>query len=426
MTEELKLEYMSLSALRRARRNPKDHDLGQLGRSMNRWGYTNPVMIDERTGRLVAGHGRLDELQSRKARGEAPPSRIKEEGGDWFLPVIRGMEFRSDEDAEGYVIADNRHVELGGWNDTGLAEVLADLAAADALEGVGFDEDEVDALLASLNESESDGLTDPDDVPEPPEEPVTKRGDVWILGRHRVGCGDATSVADVGRVLDGESPFLCVTDPPYGVSYDPAWRNRAAAEGKLAYASRRIGQVSNDDRADWSEAWVLFPGDVIYSWHPPGADSLVHAAALQDSGFVLRMQIIWAKSNFPIGRGDYHVRHEPCWYAVRNGKAAYRTLDRTQTTLWEINLDKNVEGGHSTQKPIECMARAIRNHEADEVYDPFCGSGPTVIAAEREGSCCYALELEPQYVDVICRRFQQYTGVLPILKSTGEAHDFTA
>ena len=217
-------------------------------------------------------------------------------------------------------------------------------------------------------------------------------------------CGDSTVAADVSMLLGGNKPFLCVTDPPYGVSYDPQWRSDAAEKGFLAYAPSRVGKVANDDRADWSAAWGLTPSDVIYSWHPPGATSLVHAAALQDSGFVLRMQIIWAKSNFPIGRGDYHVRHEPCWYAVREGKPARRTDDRTQTTLWEINLDKNIEGGHSTQKPLECMARPIRNHDAPEVYDPFLGSGTTMVAAEQLGRICYGMDIEPKYVAVTLER----------------------
>jgi DNA modification methylase len=232
----------------------------------------------------------------------------------------------------------------------------------------------------------------------------TERGQVWQVGRHRLMCGDSTKAEDVARLLSGAVPFLCVTDPPYGVRYDPNWRNVEAAKGNLAYAGRRVGEVTNDDRSDWSEAWRLFPGDVIYSWHPAGAPSLVHARALQDAGFVIRMQIIWAKSNFPIGRGDYHVRHEPCWYAVRDGKAARRTEDRTQTTLWEINLDKNVEGGHSTQKPLECMARPIRNHETAEVYDPFLGSGTTMVAAEQLGRVCYGMEIEPKYVAVSLER----------------------
>lgn len=199
----------------------------------------------------------------------------------------------------------------------------------------------------------------------------------------------------------------------------------AAAEGRLAYAARRIGEVTNDDRADWRETWALFPGDVIYSWHPPGATSLVHAAALQESGFDLRMQIIWAKSNFPIGRGDYHVRHEPCWYAVRKGAAAKRTKDRTQTTLWEINLDKNVEGGHSTQKPVECMERPIRNHEPTGVYEPFSGSGTTLIACERLGRRCYAMEIEPKYVDVAVKRWEQFTGKSAVLESAASTNGTT-
>ena len=256
------------------------------------------------------------------------------------------------------------------------------------------------------------GTTEPDAVPPVPDDSAVyvKTGDVWVLGDHRILCGDSTRAEDVDRLLDGARPALCVTDPPYGVEYDPSWRNKAAAEGKLAYADRRIGEVTNDDRADWSATWALFPGDVIYSWHPAGATSLVHAKALQDSGFDLRMQIIWAKSNFPIGRGDYHVRHEPCWYAVRHGKSAHRTDDRTQTTLWEVNLDRNVAGGHSTQKPVECMARPIRNHEPSDVYEPFSGSGTTIIAAEMLGRRCYAIEIEPRYVQVAIERWQTFTG----------------
>lgn len=271
---------------------------------------------------------------------------------------------------------------------------------------------ETKELLESLGANQVTPIEfkrDPDDVPT--KAPArTKRGDVWLLGDHRVMCGDATSEVDVAKLIDGAEPFLCVTDPPYGVNYDPGWRNVEAAKGNLADAARRVGAVMNDDRADWSEAWKLFPGDVLYSWHPPGATSLIHAEALQGSGFNLRMQIIWAKSNFPIGRGDYHVRHEPCWYAVRDGKPAKRTKDRTQTTLWEINLDRNVEGGHSTQKPVECMARPMRNHEPCDVYDPFVGSGTSLIAAEMENRACYAMELEPQYVDVSVKRWEDFTG----------------
>lgn len=351
-------------------------------------GWVQNVIVNQRTGHVVDGHARVEIAIS---RGEAT------------VPVV-------------YVDLDE--------NEEGIV-----LAALDPLAGMAVqDSEKWNALLAEISVTDADlrallvptepkaGLTDADDVPPTPEEPTTKPGDLWLLGEHRLLCGDSTKAEDVARVLAGAVPHLCVTDPPYGVNYDPSWRSEAAAAGHLAYAARRVGEVTNDDRADWRETWALFPGDVIYSWHPAGATSLVHAAALQDSGFDLRMQIIWAKSNFPIGRGDYHVRHEPCWYAVREGKPAKRNNDRTQTTLWEINLDKNVEGGHSTQKPVECMERPIRNHTGD-VYEPFSGSGTTIIAAERTGRRCYAMEIEPKYVDVAVRRWEQFTGKTAVLET---------
>jgi len=298
-------------------------------------------------------------------------------------------------------VVDNRAAELGlSWD----APVLQSLAESGADLSKLFTADELAMLLGP-----QEGLTDPDAVPDVRATDI-QAGDLFELGAHRLLCGDSTSADDVTRLLAGTVPFLMVTDPPYGVNYDPAWRNVEAAKGNLAYAARRVGQVMNDDRADWREAWVLFPGDVVYSWHPAGAPSLEHAAALQDSGFAIRMQIIWAKSNFPIGRGDYHVRHEPCWYAVREGRPAHRTDDRTQTTLWEINLDKNVEGGHSTQKPVECMARPIRNHQCTVVYDPFLGSGTTLIAAEQLRRAAFTIELAPVYCQASIDRWEAFTG----------------
>jgi len=265
-----------------------------------------------------------------------------------------------------------------------------------------------DMLSALLPSRPKSGLTDPDNVPEEPETPYVERGEIYLLGQHRVMCGDATVPEDVARLLEGAKPNLMVTDPPYGVEYDPNWRNDAAATGALAYAPRRIGKVANDDRDDWSEAWALFPGSVAYCWHGG-----LHASSVQSSlesvGFEMRSQIIWAKSNFPISRGHYHWRHEPCWYAVRKGATADWIGDRKQTTLWEINLDKNVEGGHSTQKPVECMERPLRNHAGD-VYDPFLGSGTTLIAAERQSRRCYGMEIEPQFVQVAIERWEAFTG----------------
>ena len=352
--------------------------------SLSTVGWVQQVIVNRTTGHLVDGHARVEEAIS---------------AGAPTVPVLY-VELTPEE--EKLVLASLDPIGAMAQADaTKLDELLADLNATNP---------GLQALLDSLGTPKLPvGLTNPDDVPEV--EPTTiKAGDLFALGDHRLMCGDSTKAEDVARLMGGAVPGLMVTDPPYGVDYDPNWRNEEAAKGHLAYADRRVGRVQNDDRADWSAAWALFPGNVVYAWHPAGATSLVHAAALQETGFVLRMQIIWAKSNFPISRGDYHVRHEPCWYAIRKGKPSHRTSDRTQTTLWEINLDRNVEGGHSTQKPVECMARAIRNHDFPEVYDPFVGSGTTLIAAEMLDRRCYAMEIDPQYVAVSIHRWEQFTG----------------
>ena len=196
-----------------------------------------------------------------------------------------------------------------------------------------------------------------------------------------------------------------VTDPPYGVSYDPGWRNDAGAA-----KTRRTGKVLNDDRADWREAWALFPGDVAYVWH--GA---LHAGTVAESltacGFAIRSQIVWAKERLVLSRGHYHWQHEPCWYAVR-GKGHW-SGDRTQSTLWRIpGRDQDARTVHGTQKPVACMRRPMLNNSArgQAVYEPFCGSGSGLIAAETCGRVAHAIELDPAYVDVAVRRWERFTG----------------
>ena len=255
---------------------------------------------------------------------------------------------------------------------------------------------------------------DCDDDPNPlklgiPKNPISKLGDVWILGRHKLMCGDSTDRMSVHNFLDGVVPLLMVTDPPYGVKYDPDWRNRAKRPDGTLYGASALAQVSNDDRADWREVWTIFGGDVIYQWAPPGAHLMVHAAAIEGAGFEIRAILIWNKNLAPIGRGHYHVRHEPCIYAVRKGARANWCGDRKQTTVWDIAKPQKSETGHSTQKPLECMERPIRNHEGD-VYDPFVGSGTTIIAAERQKRTCYAMEISPGFVDLAVRRWEMYTG----------------
>jgi DNA modification methylase len=233
---------------------------------------------------------------------------------------------------------------------------------------------------------------------------------------------------DVERVLGGVQPHLMVTDPPYGVSYDPKWRETNLDTWKKP---RSTGQVENDARADWSEAWALFPGHVAYVWHG-GLHSSVVEESLAKSGFVMRAQIVWAKQHFVISRGDYHWQHEPCWYAVRKKAKGEWSGDRTQTTVWQIKNASAMGGkaddtttGHGTQKPVECMRRPIENNSSpgQAVYEPFCGSGTTIIAAAMTGRACIAIELAPAYVDVGVKRWQDFTGEAAVLDGDGRTFD---
>jgi DNA modification methylase len=292
-----------------------------------------------------------------------------------------------------------------------MAESDADALRA-LLEDVETGSQELADMLTAL--AEDAGILDgadaaeivEDEVPEPPVDPITKPGDLWILGEHRLLCGDSTKAEDVERLMAGSKAEMMVTDPPYGVEYDASWRNGAlgGTEG-----GRATGKVSNDDRADWRESWALFHGDIAYVWHADCRSPEV-AESLTVCDFVIRNLIVWAKNSMVIGRGDYHHQHEPCWYVVRKGCPGRRTDDRTQTTLWQIDKPQKSETGHSTQKPVECMARPMRNHEAELIYDPFLGSGTTLIAAEQLGRKCYGMEISPQYCDVIVKRWETLTG----------------
>ncbi len=214
----------------------------------------------------------------------------------------------------------------------------------------------------------------------------------------------------MARVVGAARPTLTVTDPPYGVAYDASWRRKLGPA-----ATYREGKVANDDRADWSAAMALLPGDVAYVWHG-GLHAGVVAASLAGAGFEIRSQIIWAKPALVLSRGAYHWQHEPAWFAVRTGATAHWIGDRKQSTVWDIATVHRTAGtsddaitDHSTQKPVECMARPLRNHAGD-VYDPFVGSGTTIIAAEQLGRRCFAIEIEPVYVQMSIERWQNFTG----------------
>jgi DNA modification methylase len=365
--------------------------VAQIAASIREFGWTNPVLIDGADG-IIAGHGRL--LAARKL-------------GLTEVPCIV-LDHLSETQKRALIIADNKLALNAGWDSEMLGLELQELAAEDFDMGlVGFTDDELAALLAEKTE----GLTDPDETPEPPADPVSVLGDVWVLGKHRIVCGDSTDADTVAKCLNGVTPHLMVTDPPYGVEYDADWRNKAMRIDGTAIGGRAVGKVENDDRADWSEAWALFPGDVAYVWH---AGNMAHTVAesLTKTGLNIRAQIIWNKSVLVIGRGDYHPKLEPCWYAVRKGKTGHYVGGRKQTTVWDIDKPRKSETGHSTQKPVECMRRPIENNSSagQAVYEPFSGSGTTIIAGEMTGRSIHAIELNPAYVDVAVIRWQEFTG----------------
>lgn len=384
--------------------------VAKVAESLRTYGWRQPIVVDTE-GVIIAGHTR------RKAA---------ELLGLKTVPVHVAHDMDPD-DVRAYRIADNRVAEETSWDKDLLAFEVAALNDADFdLSGLGFEDDEVARLLsASLSAETSSAEVEraDEEAPEPPEVPCSVVGDVWVLGEHRLMCGDSTSTDAVTRLLDGAKPHLMVTDPPYGIEYDADWRNNRLRADGTPTGGRAVGKVLNDDRADWTDTYNLFPGDVAYTWHPAGALSVEFYRTLEAAGFEVRTQIIWAKSHFPIGRGDYHGKHEPCWYAVRKGKTSHWNGSRKEHTVWEIAKPQKSETGHSTQKPIECMKRPIENNSVigDAVYEPFSGSGTTIIAAEMTKRRCYAMELNPAYVDVAVRRWQTFSGAEAMHAETGQS-----
>jgi len=335
------------------------------------------------------------------------------------LVAVRRPEWTAQE-AKAYAIADNRTAELAEWDDEVLAEQLEELQRVDLSEVAGFSDRELEKLLNELANKHLAGAEE-DDAGELPEKATTRHGDLWRLGDHVVMCGDSTSAEQVTILLAtfGHKPAIMVTDPPYGVEYEPGKRSE-----------NRTGKVLNDDRCNWQAAWELFPGDVAYVWHAAWFTAEV-LDSLRKAKLTVRNQIIWAKNIHTIGRGAYHWRHEPCWYAVRDGAKANWCGDRKQTTLWEINmLNRRTDNGeptttHGCQKPVECMARPMRHHgrPGEAVYDPFLGSGTSIIAAVQTERLCCGMELDPRYVDMIVQRWQRYTGLIAVNAITGEPYE---
>lgn len=418
--QSAQIEHLTLESLIPYARNSRTHSeqqVSQIAGSIQEFGFCNPVLIDA-DGVIIAGHGRVMAAQRLKLV---------------TVPCLR-LSHLTEAQKRAYVIADNKLAMNAGWNEEMLANELGDLHADGFdMSLLGFEADELMELMnfeTPVEESAVDAEPRIDEAEALQELWETKLGQVWQCGIHRLMCGSSTEAADVGRLLNGASPQIMVTDPPYGVKYDPSWRNEAGISN-----SARTGKVLNDDIADWTPAWRLFGGAVAYVWHG-GLHSATVQKSLIDAGFIARAQIVWVKPRLVLSRGHYHWQHEPCWvadkpeqmtsddceeawYAVRKNSTAGFVGGRKQTTVWEIGFKDEAKTVHGTQKPVECMARPIRNHSLskDGVYEPFSGSGSTLIACEQLQKPCFAMELNPQYVAVALQRFKDATEKDPVLEA---------
>lgn len=388
----MEITQVSITDLIPYEKNNRDHSEEQIDRianSISEFGFNLPILADEKN-IILAGHGRL--LAAKKLGLEKVPVFFR-----------TGL---TEAKKKAYRILDNKLQEDSEWNLEALESEIAELEELDfPLEAWGLEELK-DLFPANEAEIEDDDF---DETGTSTEDCFIKRGDVIEMNGHRLMCGDSTSHEDYGVLTEGKAAVLIVTDPPYGVNYDPKWREDY--DGNLG--TRATGAVTNDNRADWEEVFSLWQAGVIYCWHAGLSAALVQRN-LEAAGYKIVSQIIWAKPIFVFGRGDYHWKHEPCWYAAKGNHNWQGARD--QSTVWDISnnsafsKEKEERTGHSTQKPLECMARPMRNNseQGDLIFDPFMGSGSTLIAAEQLSRVCYGMEIEPKYCHIIVERYKRY------------------
>jgi hypothetical protein len=384
-------------------RNPRKNDqaVDRMAGAIREFGFKIPILA-RTNGEVVDGHLRLKAAQKLQLES---------------VPVIWCDEWTPAQ-VKAFRLLVNRSASWADWDDELLGLELADLKTLNFdLALTGFSSPEIEELLwPPLNE-------DIDQAPELPTDAVTQAGDLWLCGVHRVLCGDATDADSVARLLGGAAPMLMVTEPHGEGNYDSNWREPAGL-GKM----RQTRKIAHD----WTEAYRLFPGDVAYVWHA-GINATMAAQALENARFEIRSQIIWAEQHFALGHDNYHCQHHPCWYAVRQGRPAHWCGDRSQSTLWQVS-DVNPLGnrhpeetvtGHRAQKPVELMRRALSNHGGHgvAVYDPFLGSGSTLVAADTLGRVCCGLEMDERYVDVVVRRWQKMSGAEAHLEGDGQSFE---
>jgi len=369
-------------------RKHSDEQIAQISASIKEFGWTNPILIDG-TNSIIAGHGRL--MAARKLKMDE-------------VPTIE-LGHLTDTQRKALIIADNKLALNADWDNTLLTieldELLKDGFALDIL---GFNQDELAALLEP---EQIEGLTDEDAVPDVPEEPKTKLGDIYQLGNHRLMCGDSCSITDMDKLVNDRQVDMWLTDPPYNVAY----------EGKTKDALTIQNDSMSDDgfRQFLRDAYVtadtvMKAGAVFYIWHADSEGYNFRGAA-HDAGWKVRQCLIWKKSTMVMGRQDYHWKHEPCLYGWKEGAGHLWAADRKQTTILEFDKpNRNKE--HPTMKPVALFEYQMLNNTkgGDIILDSFGGSGTTLLAAEKNGRIGYLMELDPKYCDVIVKRWEDFTG----------------
>jgi DNA modification methylase len=386
----MQIQEVAVEALIPYAKNSRTHSdaqVAQIAASIKEFGWTNPILIDGTKG-IIAGHGRL--MAARKL-------------GLNQVPVIE-LKDMTESQKKAYVIADNQLAMNAGWDIDLLKIEVADLQEDGFdLELLGFDSKMLDSLLEP---DVKEGLTDEDAIPETPKEPKTKLGDVYILGEHRLMCGDSTSIEAVETLTQGLVDIL-VTDPPYNVNYEGATKDKL----KIMNDSMDDEQFRQFLRDAFVAAdAVMKQGAVFYIWHAD-SEGYNFRGACRDAGWKVRQTLIWAKDSMVMGRQDYHWKHEPCLYGWKEGSAHLWAADRKQTTIIECKKPR-VNDIHPTMKPVELMEYQILNNTKgqDVVLDLFGGSGSTLIACEKTGRKARLMELDPKYCDVIVKRWEDFTG----------------
>lgn len=398
--QTLNIEYRPVDSLIPYANNARTHSeeqVAQIAASIREFGFTNPILVDGERG-VIAGHGRL--LSARKL-------------GMDTVPVIE-LAHLTPIQKRAYILADNRLAENAGWDKELLAVELADLNLSEFdLDLLGFTTDEIDELL----NGDQEGLTDDDSAPEVAEVAVSKTGDVWVLGNHRLLCGDATKPEDYKLLLGSELVDMTFTDPPYNVNYANTAKDKMRGKNRAILNDNLGEDFEAFLQAACTQILLVTKGGVYIAMSSSELDTL--QAAFRAAGGKWSTFIIWAKNTFTLGRADYQRQYEPILYGWREGADHFWCGARNQGDVWQINKPAKNDL-HPTMKPVEFVERAILNSSKsrDLVLDPFGGSGTTMIAAEKSGRYARLIEMDPKYVDVIVKRWESFTGETALLAGT--------